>query len=235
MKVSEILQEIENNGFVKLSNFLDENQFNRLKAFVDEKIQAIKNNFFFVDKSEDSIFIKDEEIYKKFHKLFTDLVGIKNLNQNEKIYKVLRYIRGKQSEEESFKFHFDAHNYTILIPIYIPKRIDSDNGDLIMIPNLRKLHKNLIKNILQKLFFQSKLYKAYIKHNMELKTKKLILEEGNIYIFNGYRSLHGNLNIHQNDQRATILLHYHDVIQDSKIIKLNRLLRQKKESKKIKL
>lgn len=235
MKVSEILQEIENNGFVKLSNFLDENQFNRLKAFADEKIQSIKNNFFFVDKSEDSIFIKDEEIYKKFHKLFTDLVGIKNLNKNEKIYKVLRYIRGKQSEEESFKFHFDAHNYTILIPIYIPKRIDSDNGDLIMIPNLRKLHKNLIKNILQKLFFQSKLYKAYIKRNMESKTKKLILEEGNIYIFNGYRSLHGNLNIHQNDQRATILLHYHDVIQDSKIIKLNRLLRQKKESKKIKL
>ena len=63
--------------------------------------------------------------------------------------------------------------------------------------------------------------------------KKLILKEKNIYIFNGFRSLHGNLNIHKEDQRATILLHYHDVIKDSKLIRINRYFRQFKESKKI--
>ncbi len=234
MNLKEIKNKIETDGYIKINNFLEKKEFNTLKQFVDNKIITIKNNFFLVDKSKDNIFADNKSIYYKFLNLFQGLIGQENIDTNEKVYRVLRYIRGSQTNEESFKFHFDAHNYTILIPIHIPKREKHENGDLLIIPNLRKLHKNLIKNIIQKIFYQSKIYRKYLMKNLKNKTKRLILEEGNIYIFNGYKSLHGNMNIHQKDQRATILLHYHDVIKDSKLIKLNRLIRQKKESKKIK-
>lgn len=235
MNLEKIKNKIENDGYIKINNFLEKKEFDILKQYVDDKIITNNNNFFLVDKSRDKIFTDNKKIYYKFLNLFQDLIGYENIDTNEKIYRVLRYIKGSQTNEESFKFHFDAHYYTILIPIHIPKREKHENGDLLIIPNLRKLHRNLMKNIIQKIFYQSKLYRKYLIKNLKNKTKRLILEEGNIYIFNGYRSLHGNMNIHQKDKRATILLHYHDVIKDSKLIKLNRLIRQKKESKKIKL
>jgi hypothetical protein len=233
VNITEIHNTIEKKGYIEIPKFLHNDEFESLKKFVDEKIESIDNNFFLTDNSLNKIFIQNNEIYKKFLNLFIELLGKNNINPEEKIYRVLRYIKGKKSKEESFKFHFDAHKYTILIPIYIPKREGHDNGNLVILPNFRKFHKNLIKNIIQKIYFQSSYYRNYLKNNSKKNMKKLILKEKNIYIFNGFRSLHGNLNIHKEDQRATILLHYHDVIKDSKLIRINRYFRQFKESKKI--
>jgi len=234
MNIKDIINQIEENGFALLDNFLQDNEFESLKNFVDKKINIINKNFFLVDKSQTKIFIENNDLYNKFYKLFVELIDGNNIDENEKIYRVLRYIKGEQSEEESFKFHFDAHHYTILIPIHIPNRDGHDNGDLLIIPNLRKLHKNIFINVLQKLFYQSSFYRSFLKNNLRKKTKKLQLKTGNIYIINGFRSLHGNLNIHNEDQRATILLHFKDVIKDSKLIKINRFMKQFIESKNIK-
>ena len=54
---------------------------------------------------------------------------------------------------------------------------------------------------------------------------------GNIYIFNGFRTLHANLNINPEDVRATCLVHFYDIFSESKLVKLNRQIRQKKEIK----
>ena len=64
-----------------------------------------------------------------------------------------------------------------------------------------------------------------------LKFKKIILKVGNIYLFNGYRSLHGNLNIERGNLRATLLVHYNDKFKNSKLVNFNRSLRQYRENK----
>ena len=59
------------------------------------------------------------------------------------------------------------------------------------------------------------------------------MKPGSIYIFYGFRTLHGNLEINENDVRATLLLHFYDVFQDSQLVKYNRSRRIKKENKNI--
>ena len=88
-------------------------------------------------------------------------------------------------------------------------------------------------NILQKLFYQSKLFKLFFINTGLVKSKVLNLKPGNAYIFNGFRTLHTNLNINPRDVRATILVHYYDVFRDYYLIKKNRELRIKKEIKNI--
>ena len=75
--------------------------------------------------------------------------------------------------------------------------------------------------------------KIFIDKNL-VKSNILNLEPGNAYIFNGFRTLHANMNINPNDVRATILVHYYDIFKDSFLVKTNRKIRIKNELKNIK-
>ena len=153
------------------------------------------------------------------------------------MYKVLRVVTGKKSRKVSLDYHFDAHALTLLVPIYIPNRKMSDNGNLLIYKNLRKLHKNLFLNILQKLFYQSYFFSKLLNFRLFKNffgEQTLNLIPGNIYIFNGFRTLHTNLPVHPEDVRATILIHYHDIFFHSKLIKLNRQIRIRRELRNIK-
>ena len=99
--------------------------------------------------------LNNEEFSLKIKKLLIKVLREYNFvnREKEELYKVLRVVTGKKSQKVSLDFHFDAHLLTLLVPIYIPNREDSDNGDLIIIKNLRKLHSNIILNIFQKIFF----------------------------------------------------------------------------------
>ena len=158
----------------------------------------------------------------------------RKINKKEKLYKVLRVVTGKKSKKVSLDYHFDAHLLTLLIPIYIPKRKNSDNGNLIIFKNLRKLTNNICKNIIQKIFYQSFFFKIFFINTGLFKGEILNLVPGNIYIFNGFRTLHTNLQINPTDVRATILIHYHDIFIDSFLVKKNREIRIQNEIKNIK-
>jgi hypothetical protein len=156
-------------------------------------------------------------------------------SKKDEIYSVLRVIKNKRIQKESFQFHFDAHLITILVPIIIPKRKKSNNGHLLLSPNLRKIHRFIIINILQKIYYQIILKKIFPTKFLQkwLKFKKVVLKPRSIFLFNGYRSLHGNLDIDQRDTRATMLFHFYDLFPNSKLVKINRVLRIKKENNRI--
>ena len=94
----------------------------------------------------------------------------------------------------SFDFHFDAHQYTILVPIIIPNTGNQNtNGNLILFPNLRKKTKSLLINIIQKNIFQNKISKIilkYLSHKNLIKKKIIKFNKKDIYLFNCFRSLH---------------------------------------------
>ena len=46
---------------------------------------------------------------------------------------------------------------------------------------------------------------------------------GNVYIFNGFTTLHTNMNIDPRDVRATVLVHYHDIFKNSFLVSSNSL------------
>ena len=43
----------------------------------------------------------------------------------------------KKATSEANNYHFDAHYFTVLIPILIPNNLSGKNGDLMISPNFR--------------------------------------------------------------------------------------------------
>ncbi len=234
--IDEIKQDINRNGFYCINNFINDDEINILRKFVDEKLKENNNQYFFLtSESNSDNLLSDENFFQSIEDLLKKITlsyGFK-LREKEKLYKVLRVVTGEKSRKVSLDFHFDAHLLTLLIPIYIPNRENSDNGHLVIIKNLRKLTKFIFKNILQKIFFQGKFFKKYFIQNDRVNKEILKLNPKNVYIFNGFRTLHANMNINPKDVRATILVHYYDIFKDSLLVKTNRKMRIKKELKNI--
>ena len=236
IKIEEIKENINHKGFHCLENIIDKDDLDILRNFVDQKLKENNYQYFFLtSESNSNNLLNDEKFFEKIEKLLKNITSKLNfkIREKERLYKVLRVVTGKKSQKVSLDFHFDAHLLTLLIPIYIPTRENSDNGNLVIIKNLRNFTKNIIKNIFQKLYYQSKFYKYYFIKNNLSKLETLHLKPGNAYIFNGFRTLHANLNIDPRDIRATILVHYHDIFRDSFLVKKNREMRIKKELKNI--
>ena len=228
---------INTSGFVEIENYISENELQALKKFIDTKLKENQNQYFFLtSEGRERTLLNDENFFKKIEELLKKTAvnfGI-DIDENEKLYKVLRVVTGEKSKKVSLDFHFDAHLLTLLIPIYIPNRENSNNGNLVIIRNLRKLTKNIFVNIIQKIFYQSSVFKKVFINTGIVKSEILNLKPGNVYMFNGFRTLHANHEINPRDIRATILIHYHDIFRDSYLVKKNRDLRIKRELKNIK-
>jgi hypothetical protein len=239
MNFQEIKKNIDTKGYHVEENFFSNVEVEILRNFVDIKLKENNYQYFFLTSNTiENNLLNNKLFFEKIDKLLKSLTieFVKKINLKDEIYKVLRVVTGKKSNKVSLKYHFDAHLLTLLIPIYIPNRENSENGNLVIYRNLRKLHKNMLRNIFEKIFFQSWLFSKILKLNYvkkKLNEHILKLNPGNVYIFNGFRTLHTNLNIDPVDIRATLLVHYHDVFADSFLVKLNREIRIKKELRNI--
>jgi len=235
-KIENIKENINKKGFHCLENFINQDSLEVLRKFVDQKLEENNYQYFFLtSESASNNLLNDEKFFGSIENLLKDITSSFNfkIRENEKLYKVLRVVTGEKSKKVSLDFHFDAHLLTLLIPIYIPNTEKSDNGNLIIIKNLRTLTKALIKNIFQKIFYQSNFFKNFFIEKNLVKKEILNLSPGNVYIFNGFRTLHANMNINPKDIRATILVHYYDIFKSSFLVDLNRKMRIKKELKTI--
>ena len=242
MNFIEIKKNIDEQGFHEEKNFFSDLEIERLRDFVNKKLKENNFQYFFLtsetSKSADNDILNDNFFFKRIEEILKNIIIEYNfsIGNNQRLYKVLRVVTGRKSNKVSLDYHFDAHVLTLLIPIYIPSRLMSDNGNLVIYKNLRKLHQNLILNILQKIIYQNFFSKLLNFSFWKKFFGEQILElvPGNIYIFNGFRTLHTNLPIHPEDVRATILVHYHDVFNESKLVDFNRRIRIAKELRNIK-
>jgi len=233
---SDCIKNLNKKGYYSSDKILTKKDINELKKLVQNKLKENNNKYFFLaDKKLNNTYINKNKFIYKFENLFNQLskdLKLKNFSK-QKIYKVLRVIANNRNEKESHRYHFDAHLFTVLIPIIIPNKKNTNNGDLIIFPNIRKVTKSLLINVFQKILFQNSITKFFLKNNFLLKKKFHILKlkPGNMYIFYGFNTLHGNQSIDSTSVRATLLLHFYDVFSHSRLIKINRMNRLKKEQK----
>ena len=232
-----IKKNIDNQGYHCIEDYISDEELNTLKEFVNKKLEEDNNQYFFLtSENPEKTLLNDKKFFKKIEDLLKKITNDFNFKnrENEDLYKVLRVVTGKKSKKVSMDFHFDAHLLTLLIPIYIPNRLNSNNGNLIIIKNLRKITKLLFINIFQKLFYQGKFFQRFFINTNLIKKEILELKPKNVYLFNGFKTLHANMNINPEDVRATILVHYYDIFKDSFLVKANRKIRIQKELKNIK-
>ena len=239
--LDDCLNNLNKEGFHCFNNFINEKEQSELENIVSNFIYKNKNkSFFLMDEGLNNTFINSENFLNKFYKLFYDLSKNENLSsyKEHKIFKNLRVIAQSKMHSTSFDFHFDAHQYTILVPIIIPDTgKDNSNGNLILFPNFRKKTKSLLINIIQKNFFQNRFSKKvlrYLSYKNLIKKKIIKFNKRNVYLFNGFRSLHGNQPVLEGHTRATLLLHFYDNFYNSKLVKLNRSYRKYIEDNNIK-
>ena len=236
MKISDI---IKKDGYYVSDDLIDNDDLSKLKDFILEKtkIYPEKNFRLYEDSFKNSI-ISEKKFEDKLSNIISQVLAENNINNNKPSYKVLRVVAGEQQKKQAYLYHFDAHLITILIPIVIPDNKSGKNGDLVLFPNIRKLHRNLILNIVQKVFFQNIIVRNLLNirfvRNM-LKYKILKIQPGKLYMFFGFNSLHGNLEIENSSTRATLLVHCYDIFDDSALIKRNRNQSINKEIKNIKV
>ena len=230
---------IKKNGYYSSEDIISDKELNELKNFINYKLKEFSNkNFRLYEDSFKNKLINEKNFELKINSIIIKVLKENNINDYEKPnYKVLRVVSGEQQKKQAYLYHFDAHLITILIPIIIPNNKSGKNGDLVLFPNLRKMHKNLFLNILQKLLFQNIISRTILNTNLFrkiFKYKLLKIKPGNIYMFFGFKSLHANLEIETFSTRATLLIHCYDVFEDSSIVKLNRSQSINKEIKNIK-
>tara|TARA_B100000780_G_scaffold277864_1_gene249638 strand:- start:4994 stop:5734 length:741 start_codon:yes stop_codon:yes gene_type:complete len=231
--INDCLDNLNKQGFHCFNNFINQKEQSELEKIVSDHIHKNNNkSFFLMDEGLDKTFINSDSFLDKFYKLFYGLSKKENLPsyKKQKIFKNLRVISQSKMHSTSFDFHFDAHQYTILVPIIIPNTGNQNtNGNLILFPNLRKKTKSLLINIIQKNIFQNKISKIilkYLSHKNLIKKKIIKFNKKDIYLFNGFRSLHGNQPVLGGHIRATLLLHFCDNFHNSKLVKLNRSYRK---------
>lgn len=229
-------------GYCELKNFISKKELKSLKKFVQLNLKKNNDKTFFLSSRSNNLinrYFNNNKMLKKKIKLFlhklSEKFDIADYKKKE-IYTVLRVIKNERIQNESYKFHFDSHLFTIIVPIFIPNTKKSNNGHLFISPNLRKINKSILINIFQKITYQILLKKilGYKKLIKVLNFKKIVLKPGSIFLFNGFRNLHGNADIANGDLRATLLIHFYDIFESSKLVNLNRQLRIFNENKRIK-
>lgn len=128
-------------------------------------------------------------------------------------YNIARLVRpGDQSE--GYRGHFDAHLFTLVIPINIPgKNLIKDHGQLNFFPNLRKHPRNELENIVTKIHYKRFSNKAgflKLSHKHEHHIEDFL--DYSPLLFVGTTTLHGNAPVDKSacEPRLSFLSHYFD-------------------------
>jgi len=244
MNYNNIIKELETKGYAEIDNFISNENIRNVNKFIDlKKNEFNSDNFSLADNELSHNVFNEIKNSKKFIDLYENILKSQNIfiNSKEKrdFHTVLGVRKGKEIKfKKPIMYHFDAFLITINIPIKVPENNVND-GKLVVWPNIRRIQKNMITNFAIKLLFQNKLARYLINLNIlqsNLNIKKFSLNKDKIYIFYGYRSLHGVDKLGNKNERTTLLYHIYnphkDAFLNKYILKRNTLKRN--EIKKIK-
>jgi hypothetical protein len=215
-QVRQLANEIDTNGFAKLSGVVGKADLAQLRAYTD--LQAARHpGEYFAYHGERALagsllagIWADPTFKALLSRLYQRAAG--ETADSDRIFPVLRCVQGNQGRRESNSFHFDASLVTVLIPIFIPEH-GEERGDLVLFPNLRTVRSFVLFNVIEKALLQNRFSRKLISVALDwgwLKAKTVQLEPGNVYFFWGYRTLHANRPVSPNLTRATALFHFGD-------------------------
>lgn len=234
-----VARALDGEGFVCLEGALDGGWIERARAYVHDLVENKGERYFALNWPSREAGSPAAEITAdpKVRSLLASLVklGCPGAGMEDEIYNVLRVVTGNSSgEKKSLIYHYDATVVTALAPILIPKGESRRAGELLAYPNARGYRPAALVNVAEKAVMQSDWYRRRITAKLpdgdipEIR----MLEPGNLYLFWGYRTYHGNFPVAPGMLRATMLMHHGDPHPNSLILKAfkARTVRQEKRN-----
>lgn len=233
--VSELLEDIEKQGYAVLENAVTDEGLACFRRWIDEVSAATGKGYHAIFGDVDNIDhtplaeLSESIAFRQLMQHMAEASLGRPLS-DQPILAVLRCVQGESGKKKSNGFHYDASVLTALVPIEIPQQGEA-RGDLILFPNLRRFRSSVLVNVIEKTLLQNRLSRALLTWAIKrrlVKPMTLYLQPGNIYFFHGYRSFHANGACDPAFRRATALYHFGDPHHGSaltrSIIKVNRLL-----------
>jgi hypothetical protein len=213
--ITNLVADMNRVGFAVLSGYLEPADLKDLPQFVETAVAAAGGEYV--------VFTGQEAVAGTLlDKLacspaFVDLLhqvyeqGSGRPVPNQSLYQVLRCLKGKSGLKHAFRFHYDSYVVTALLPVIIPSQ--GSAGHLVMAPNRRPVRSSYLSNLLDKIILDNPVTQFLLRHGFKsglLKLKQIRMVPGNLYLFWGYRSVHGNESCDPDKIRATALFHFGD-------------------------
>jgi hypothetical protein len=212
-QVSLLVGQINQQGYACIENFVSDVELAQMRAFVRDAIAQQNGEYVGFTGPEQVAgsgldeFARSRYFRSLMERLFEQ--GSGRAAPEQPFYQVLRCLSGKGARKHSYIFHYDSYVVTALIPIEIPT--SGLSGDLLMLPNTRKIRSRYLFNVMDKLLLDNKLTQLLLRGLVACGyrgIKKIKMTPGNIYFFWGYRSIHTNEPCDPDVIRATALFHY---------------------------
>lgn len=139
----------------------------------------------------------------------------------------MRVIQGADPLQRPLWFHYDASVVTMVIPVDIPDADPGQCGELVLCPNHRQYRRWALTNIIEKAVVQSDAYRRRFLTGVrwDRDAEVVPLTPGNAYLFWGYRSYHATLPVAAGHTRITVVLHYTNVHNRSRVLRHAKALR----------
>lgn len=217
---------IMQHGHAELEGFVDETRLGRLRAWVEAEV-ARQPAGYIGSVGKETVRGSPLEHLDEECGIRALLAGLHERLHGARapatLYQVLRVLYGRgEGEKQAHMYHFDAYALTALLPIAIPDRADGKNGDLVLFLRRRKLHRSLVLNLAQKALVQNPLSRwllARPRARRWLRGEVVKLRPGNLYVFLGFQTCHGNTPCSVESMRATALFHYADPFEGNRFVK----------------
>ena len=201
MDTNHILQKVKDHGFCIFD--LDSETV-RMIENIDTG--QLKDGFYIDNKKQIELFSNSTTL-SSVVKSSQDYISTLNYNQNS--IHVSRVVEG--GSKEKYRTHFDSHILTLVVPILMPNDGPKLRGQLYLVPNLRKTPQNDVHNLITKLFaFRFRGEKNFTRVKALPGFQMFDLQVGQAILFNGNRSLHGNIENLSKKKRITFIYHMTD-------------------------
>jgi len=231
---------LDREGFVCIPGAVTPDWVERARAHVQAHLDRHGRKFFSIIRPADEAGSPFDELahHPQIQGLIRGLTEQscpQGVIEDEDVYNVLRIIAG-DGQSGSHEYHYDASVVTMVVPIMMPDYEPGQSGELIAFGNQRGYRKSVLTNLIEKIIVQNRRFwkraKARIKGPDDPRVR--VLQPGNIYLFWGYRTYHGNLPCRPGMERATMLLHYGNPHGNDPLLRAIRNLRALTERRRLK-
>ena len=210
-----IADQLDETGVVCLENAVPQEWLAHARANIEDRLEShgVHDHFIRSPQGEEHAAAEDFINSPSVLSLLSEIARARFPDQPadlELIGSALRIIAGPRGEGDAFWFHYDASVVTMVVPIFLPDAGPGNSGELVGLFNNRPFRRFVLANIIDKVVGQSQLYRSHILRRLDNPDylQRVDMEVGNLYLFWGYRSLHGNMPCESGATRATLLLHF---------------------------
>jgi hypothetical protein len=220
-----LVKEINRAGYAVLPQYVGPEEIDQLRVFVRETVAsagggyAALTGYAPIANTSLGAMATSASLKSVFRRVYE--LAASRPAKNDEYHQVLRCLTGETGLRHSMQFHFDSYLVTGLLPIEVPT--GKQNGELILLRNVRPIRARYVTNLADKVLLDNPLTQ-YILRNIAARHAdrfvRIPLKPGDLYFFWGYRSVHTNAPSDTDKVRATALFHFGDPHCDSALKKL---------------